>query len=334
MISKLPSACVAALLCSAPPAFAAPSDVVVINQPHRTLELIEGSSGRLRLRVELGVNPHEIEVHPHGRLAVAPIYGDGALGRPGSDGRHLEIVDLQNGAVRTIDLGEAVRPHDARFGPDGLLYVTAELAEAVLVVDIQRGRVVDRIPTGKPQSHALVLSRDGKRAYTANVSTGSISVLDLTTRKLLSVIPVAENIQRLSLSLDGRRLYTHDQRAPRVYAVDTQTMTVAQAYTTPGLTYASAAHPDGKTLLIAGRPERSASDPRKPALYVLDLETGAVATIDTPGWPRVIAVEDDGRHAWTNLGTGHVLRIDIPQRKITQVIPLERGLDGMAIRRR
>lgn len=322
------------LLAATEPASAASSDVVVINQPLRTLELVDGLSGRVRLSVRLGVNPHEVEVAPDGRFAVAPIYGDGAVGRPGVDGRQLQVVDLKAGAVRTIDLGEGVRPHDAKFGPDGLLYVTAEVIEAVLIVDLDQGRVIGKIPTGKPQSHALALSPDGRRAYTANVSSGTISVLDLRSRKLQGVVQVAENIQRLSLSPDGRRLYTHDQRSPRVFVVDTEALKVAQVFELPGLTYASASTPDGETLLVAGRPERPGSAPRSPALYLLNLSTGAVETIATVGWPRVIAVEADGAAAWTNLGTGHLLRIDIPSRQVVRTIPLERGLDGMSTRRR
>jgi len=69
-----------------------------------------------------------------------------------------------------------------------LLYVTAELANAVDVIDPSTRKVLVEIPTGEPQSHMLVISPDGYRGYTANVSAGSVSVLDLAKRTLITTI--------------------------------------------------------------------------------------------------------------------------------------------------
>lgn len=306
-------------------------DIVVVNQPFQTVQRVDAATGRVQLTARMGARPHEVEVAPDGSYAVAPIYGDGALGRPGTDGRTLEVVDLQTGGKRVVDIGQPVRPHDAKFGSDGLLYVTAELIDAVLVVDPRVWTVVGRIPTGRAQSHSLVISPDGRRAYTANVESGTISVLDLVERRLVGVVKAADNVQRLSISADGRRVYTHDQRAPSVVAVDTETLTVARTYDLPGLPYASAVTPDGRTLLVAGRPERPGAPQRRPALYFVDLVSGDVTTLETVALPRVIALSGDGRTGWTNLGAGHLLRIDVASRSSTRLVGLERGLDGMAI---
>src|SRR5439155_541489 len=123
------------------------------------------------------------------------------VGRPGTDGSTIDVIDLQTRKLSaTIDLGKPLRPHRAEFGPDGLLYVTAELANAVDVIDPSTRKVLAEIPTGEPQSHMLVLSSDGRRAYTANVSAGSVSVLDLSKRNLVTTIPVAKSVQRISIS--------------------------------------------------------------------------------------------------------------------------------------
>ncbi len=46
----------------------------------------------------------------------------------------------------------------------------------------------------------FVLAPDGSRAYTSNVSTGTVSVVDLRKHTLITKIPVADKIQRISIS--------------------------------------------------------------------------------------------------------------------------------------
>ena len=198
--------------------------LVVANQKEHTLVVVDPENRRELAKISVGVNGHEVIVSQDGRFAYVPIYGNAGVGRPGTDGSTIDVIDLQaRKLAATIDLGKPLRPHRAEFGPDGLLYVTAELANAVGVIDPSTRKLVAEIPTGEPQSHMLVLSLDGHRGYTANVSAGSVSVLDLVKRNLLATIPVAKSVQRISISPDGLRIFTHDQGAPRQAAPDHQT---------------------------------------------------------------------------------------------------------------
>lgn len=81
--------------------------------------------------------------------------------------------------VAHMDFGHGVRPHCIVLNPeDGLLYVTTELDKSVTIIDPKTLKTVGAIPTGEDQSHMLVLSHDGRFGYTANVGSGSVSVLD------------------------------------------------------------------------------------------------------------------------------------------------------------
>src|SRR6185437_14202547 len=162
-------------------------------------------------------------------------------------------VDLQNRKLSaTIDLGKPLRPHDPHFGRDGLLYVTAELANALDAVDPTTRKVVAEIPTGVEQSHMVVLAPDGHRAYTASVSTGTVSVLDLAKRALVTTIPVAKHVQRISISPDGRQVFTHDQEAPRIAVIDTSRNKVSGWIELSERVYSSEPTPDGRWLVAAG----------------------------------------------------------------------------------
>ena len=96
----------------------------------------------------------------------------------------------------------------------------------------------------------VVLSRDGHRAYTANVGAGTVTVVDVPGRKLIKVIPVAETVQRISISEDGRFVFTADQKSPRLAVIDTATNQVSSWIALPAIGYGTATTPDGKWLLV------------------------------------------------------------------------------------
>src|SRR5437868_12446644 len=111
--------------------------LLVANKGDHTLGLIDPEAGRQIATIDVGgVTGHEVVASPDGRFAYVPIYGDSGVGQPGSNGQTIEVIDLATQKiVNTIDLGRPVRPHCPKFGPDGLLYVTAELDNAVDIVD-------------------------------------------------------------------------------------------------------------------------------------------------------------------------------------------------------
>jgi len=114
--------------------------------------VVDPDNRRELARISVGVNGHEVIVSKDSRFAYVPIYGNSGVGRPGTDAAH-DVIDLQEPQTRCHDRsGQTARPHRAEFGPDGLLYVTAEMANAVDVIDPSTRKVLAEIPTGEPQS--------------------------------------------------------------------------------------------------------------------------------------------------------------------------------------
>ncbi len=131
--------------------------LVVANQKEHTVLVVDPDERRELAKIVVGVNGHEVMASKDGRVAYVPIYGNSGVGRPGTHGSTIDVVDLQERKLTaTIDLGKPLRPHRAEWGPDSLLYVTAELANAVDVVDPETRKVVAEIPTGQKESHMLV----------------------------------------------------------------------------------------------------------------------------------------------------------------------------------
>jgi YVTN family beta-propeller protein len=298
--------------------------LVVANQREHTALLIDPETRQELLKVTVGVNGHEVAVSPDSRFAYVPIYGNSGVGKPGTDGATIDVVDLhERKLAATIDLGKPLRPHRAEFGPDGLLYVTAELAKAVDVIDPATRKVIAEIPTGAIESHMIVISPDGQRAYTANVAAGSVSVLDLKQRALVTVIPVAKTVQRISISADGKRVFTHDQDTPRIAVIDTSTNKVASWISLPATVYSSSPTVDGRKLLAASPSGK---------IFVIDLATAKLEeSFDIPAALGELLLTPDGKFAFVSCPqAGTIEVLDIPGHKLLQPIKLTQGVDGLA----
>jgi YVTN family beta-propeller protein len=299
--------------------------LVIANQKEHTLLVVDPDKRQELAKISVGVNGHEVIVSKDGHFAYVPIYGNSGVGKPGTDGSTVDVIDLQqHKLVDTINLGKPLRPHCAEFGPDGLLYITAELSNAVDVIDPATRKVIAEIPTGVEQSHMLAISPNGQRGYTANVAAGSVSVLDLTKRSLVTVIPVSKMVQRISISTDGKWVFTHDQTAPRIAVIDTATNKVGNWIDLPNMAYASEPTPDGRWLLAVSM----AAD----HLFVIDLQTLKVArTLDIDRGSSEVLVRPGGGVAYVSgTGGGKIAVLDLTTWKMQPMIDLTPGVDGLA----
>ena len=139
--------------------------LLVANQGDHNLSLIDPDAGKQVATVPVdGVTGHEVAASPDGKTAYVPIYGDSGVGKPGTDGSKISVIDLASRSiVHTIDFGHGVRPHCAIYDRNsGMLYVTTELEKSVSIIDPKTLKIVGSVPTGQEQSHMLVLSQIGR----------------------------------------------------------------------------------------------------------------------------------------------------------------------------
>jgi len=318
---------VAGMVPGAVPAMAQSGTLLVANQGDHTLSLIDAAAGKQIAAVPVGgVTGHEVAVSADGKLAFVPIYGDSGVGRAGTDGSSMSVIDLAaRKVVGTVDFGHGVRPHMPLVEPaTGMLYVTTELDKAVTVIDPKTLKIVGKIATGQDQSHMLVVSHDGKRGYTANVGPGTVSVLDMSGRKTVAVIPVSGATQRISMSRDGSMVFTADQKKPQMAVIDTATNTVKSWIPLPAVGYGSAVTFDGRWLLVQMGSVKQVA--------VVDLGTMKVArTIDVAAGSGEILMRPDGKVAYVSCPVdGKVAEIDLTDWKVTRLIDAGNKADGLA----
>jgi DNA-binding beta-propeller fold protein YncE len=299
----------------------------VVNKGDRTLSIVDPETNRQIATVaEEGITGHEVAASADGRLAFVPIYGDSGVGQPGTDGRLIRVVDLdKRRIVDTIDFGRGVRPHCAvTCAATNRLYVTAENENAVAEIDPATGKVKGFIPTGKPASHMLAVSSDGQRGYTANVASGTVSVLDLAKRELLKVIPVSPSVQRISISPDDRLVFTADQSKPRLAVIDTASGEVKTFVDLPGQAYGTAVTPDGRGLVVA-------LIQRNEVAYINLATMRLERVLRVPRAPQAVLVRPDGKVAYVSCDASRqVAVIDLQDWKLAALIDAGRGADGLA----
>jgi DNA-binding beta-propeller fold protein YncE len=302
--------------------------LLVANKGTNSLGIIDPVAGKQLAEVpEGGVTGHEVASSPDGKLAYVPIYGNSGVGQPGTDGTNMVVIDLASRkVVGNVDFGKGVRPHLPVIGPkNGLLYVSTELNQAIAIIDPATLKIIGSVPTGQEQSHMFAITRDGRRAYTANVGPGTVSVLDLDARKTITIIPVASQIQRISLSVDDKLAFTSDVTKPQLAVIDTTTNKFKIWIPLPGLGYGSAPTPDGRYLVIAL--------PLVHQVGVVDLRTMKIAhTVDLPARPQEVAVSPDNKVAYVSCDqSGKVAVVSLSDWTVKKIIDAGAGADGLAL---
>ena len=310
--------------------------LLATNMNDNTVTVLDLASGRTLATLPTGLAPHEVAVSHNGKWAVVSNYGPAK--QPGNS---LTVIDLTPAVpvvVRTIDLGEYHRPHGSVFLPgDTALLVTSETSQSVVVVNLAHGTVSAKIPTTQKLSHMVVLTADGRHAFTSNVGDGTISELDVRGHAFVRAITVAPAVEGIAVSPAGDQVWVGSDKTKIVSIVTPASGAVADTIGGFGLPYRMAITSDGKTAIV--------TDPESAVVRFFNTATRAelgrvtfpadslVATAEVPGSPSPegVTLTPDGRTAFVTLqGRNRVVAIDVASRTVVATMPTGTWSDGVA----
>jgi DNA-binding beta-propeller fold protein YncE len=183
--------------------------MAVVSKALPGVTLFDAATDRQICQVKMDVAPHEAAFTRDGRLLIVPIYSSANIGQPGPDGHAINFMRTSDcGIEHVLDTGAIKRPHFAETGTSGLVYVTAEQDQAILIVDPAKRAIVGQLPTGSRNTHFFALTPDEQRIFTSNVGDRTLSVIDVPGRRLLATVDAGASNQRMTVSPDGRWFVT------------------------------------------------------------------------------------------------------------------------------
>jgi YVTN family beta-propeller protein len=129
--------------------------------------------------------------------------------------------------MRPPSVATSARPHGIRWLPGAReVVVTVEDSQAILTVDVGSGKVTRRVATGQDVSHMVVVTPDGRKAFVANIGSGSVTVIDLKAQRRLESIPTGEGAEGIALTPDGKEVWVTNRSADTVTVVSTASLDV------------------------------------------------------------------------------------------------------------
>ena len=324
-VTLLLAACAAAVISvsirpEASAAQAGKSWLLVLNKSDNTMAIIDPATFNTVALVPTGEAPHEVAASADGQLAFVANYGTAP--KPGNT---ISVIDVASRKeLRRVDLGPLARPHGITES-GGKVFFTAEGSRAVARYDPVANRVDWISGTGQTGTHMVVASRDGKKLYTANRGSDTVTAIELEgASPKITHIGVGKAPEGIAISPDGNEVWVGHNEDGGLSIVDTTTNKVKETIKAGRVPIRVRFTPDGLRVLV--------SDSQGGEVVVFDARTRKeIKRIPVPDTPVGILIPPDGRRAFVAATRGNkVVVIDLEKLAVMGTIQTGQVPDGMA----
>ena len=318
------------------------------NEDGRSISRIDLASGRV-VTFPIGLSPHNVQISRSGRQLFA--IGTVSRGMPGmgmSDGvapagdnakvdasaglGELLILDAAaTDTVATTRVAVGQEPAHVILDAAGArAYTTSGAANAVLVVDVGRRRVIDTISTAA-SPHGLRMRPDGREIYVAATAGNAVSVLDVERQRNVARIPVGRGPVQVGFLPDGSHAYVTLRDDNAVAVIDTERRRVVARISVGRSPIQLFATPDGHFVYVANQGTETEPDS---TVSVIDTRRNVVvATLITGRGAHGVVVSDDGLRVFiANTFASTVSVIDVAAQLVIGTVRVGAGPGGITYR--
>jgi len=376
------------------------------NQGSNTVGIVDTSSNGLLDPIPVGLTPYDISLNPTGThafvtnavsesvsiidLATNSVVGTVSLETGSSprgigitnNGLNAYVANLGNSSVSVIDIEtltvtstipNLVAPFDVAINSQtGDVYITSNIAPgAYYVINPLDESVSGPYQTGGNGASGIAITSDGQTAYIANYASNQVSVMNLATHSLMTVLDVGTVPRTVAIASDQQHAYAVNLFSddvtvinlpdntidPNPIAVGTEPRSMA---ITPDSATGYVLNVEGNSLSVVNllqntvtetiistaifqNPRQLAINPSATEAYVanhpskltvIDIGSDQVATdIGIEESPAVVAITPDGTKGYVSNSNiaGEVSVIDIPTNSFLKAITVGSYPNGVAI---
>jgi len=296
--------------------------LVVGNKGEDTVSFINLATGKELARKDSGPMPHEIAISPDKTQVAVVAYG----------GSSIDFYDAKSYArLDTLDISPNSAPHGLVWLDDNRLLVTTERSRTLTVVSAPDRNGV-RTVTGinsQTEGHMVAVAPDYGNAYTADLSSGNIAMIDLRTGKLVKSVPAGPGAEGIAVTNDGTEVWATARETNKAYVYDATTMQKLAEVDIGQFPLRIIASPDGKFMVSSNLEDGT--------LSVIDVATRKIVrTITVAEGPDsrqvTILFSRDGKRIYAALtGPDKIAEIDFESGTVLRLIDAGRDGDGLAI---
>ena len=187
----------------------------VVNFAANTVSVFDAITNAKITDVDVGPGmlPSQVAVHPSGKAVYVTLNNTAQVG----------VIDAATNKLVTR-IGVGPNPYNLVFDPvRPLLYVANNQLNTISVIDTTSNTTVDEIrarvaqPNDFNSLQGLAVNPAGTRLFTGNILTATLSVVDLSTRKIVKTVSIGAQAVGVAVSLDGKTLYTTNRNSNSVH---------------------------------------------------------------------------------------------------------------------
>lgn len=132
------------------------------------------------------------------------------------------------------------------------LYVVAQDANSLLIVDPSQNKVINKIKVGE-HPHSIVTDDNGKFCYVSNEWADNVYIIDLATSKVTDTLRTGNGPAGIALSPDGKFLYVVNSFSNNVSIFDLQIKSEIRRLEAGNNPAGIKFSPDGSTVYVTSR---------------------------------------------------------------------------------
>ncbi|MCK4404588.1 MAG: beta-propeller fold lactonase family protein [candidate division Zixibacteria bacterium] len=250
------------------------------------------------------------------------------LGNPGDF--RIDVLDPVSKVVVALfssaypEHGMAVRPGGGRvyeatyqkFSYLGALWIYAGCGPQALLTSFETGGNDPTVPAVTP---------DGTRIYVTNSASNDVSVIDVETNDVVTIIPVGQTPWGIAVSPDGSKVYVANKNDNTLFTINTVSNTVIDTIPVGSNPWGIAINPSGTKAYVANSGSGTVS--------VLDIASQTIiGTVTVGSSPHWLTFTPDGRHVYvSNTGSGSVSIIEAGIDTVIQTVIVGNDPEGIIV---